>query len=48
MIYHLYGSYPLNSLALDVLIKLIALKYACQSGLNPDSPKGLSKVTQTK
>ena len=48
MIYPLYGYYPINSLALDVLIKLIALKYACQSGLNPDSPKGLSKVTQTK
>ncbi|PIS48025.1 MAG: hypothetical protein COT17_00330 [Elusimicrobia bacterium CG08_land_8_20_14_0_20_51_18] len=41
------GAYPFNSLATDVFIKLLALKFACDNGVNPDAPKGLSKVTQT-
>jgi glucosamine--fructose-6-phosphate aminotransferase (isomerizing) len=41
------ANYPFNALETDVFIKLIALKLAFIKGLNPDRPKGLSKVTYT-
>ncbi len=41
------NNYPFNSLAMDVFMKLTALKIATLRGLNPDNPKGLSKVTYT-
>ncbi len=39
--------YPFNALDMDVFIKLVAVKLAVLKGLNPDNPKGLSKVTYT-
>lgn len=41
------NNYPFNSLAVDVFMKLFALKIATEKGLNPDKPQGLSKVTHT-
>jgi glucosamine 6-phosphate synthetase-like amidotransferase/phosphosugar isomerase protein len=41
------NNYPFNSLEIDILLKLVALKFAVIKGLNPDNPKGLSKVTHT-
>jgi glucosamine--fructose-6-phosphate aminotransferase (isomerizing) len=40
-------NYPFNALETDVFLKLTALKLAVKKGLNPDNPKGLSKVTYT-
>ncbi|MEW5951408.1 MAG: SIS domain-containing protein [Elusimicrobia bacterium] len=40
-------SYPFNALLTDIFLKLCALKHACERGINPDYPKGLSKVTKT-
>ncbi|MFA6003629.1 MAG: SIS domain-containing protein [Elusimicrobiota bacterium] len=42
------GSAPLNSLVLDVELKLAALALAVKKGLDPDRPKGLKKVTLTR
>lgn len=39
--------YPFNSLDMDVFIKLLALRISVLKGLNPDNPKGLSKITYT-
>lgn len=41
------NNYPFNSLEIDILLKLVALKFAVIRGLNPDNPKGLTKVTHT-
>jgi glucosamine--fructose-6-phosphate aminotransferase (isomerizing) len=41
------GQAPFNSLLLDVELKLAALALAIKKGLDPDSPKGLKKVTKT-
>ena len=41
------GKFPFNCLLADIEIKLIALHLALAKGLNPDSPKGLHKVTRT-
>ncbi|MCX7647168.1 MAG: hypothetical protein N2Z60_01015 [Elusimicrobiales bacterium] len=41
------ADYPFNALDMDVFIKLVAVKLAVLKGLNPDNPKGLSKVTYT-
>jgi len=41
------NNYPFNSLEIDILMKLVALKFAVIKGLNPDNPKGLSKITHT-
>ena len=43
----LAGVAPLNSLILDVELKLAALVLAVEKGLDPDRPKGLRKVTKT-
>lgn len=42
------GKFPFNCLLADIGMKLTALHLALARGLNPDSPKGLSKVTQTR
>jgi glucosamine--fructose-6-phosphate aminotransferase (isomerizing) len=41
------GEAPFNSLLLDMELKLAALALAVEKGLDPDSPKGLRKVTKT-
>ncbi|HAH31019.1 MAG TPA: hypothetical protein DCL44_01755 [Elusimicrobia bacterium] len=41
------GEFPFNCLLTDVKIKILALRLALEKGLNPDSPKGLEKVTKT-
>lgn len=41
------GKFPFNCLLADIEMKLTALHLALARGLNPDSPKGLNKVTQT-
>jgi glucosamine--fructose-6-phosphate aminotransferase (isomerizing) len=41
------GRAPLSALLLDVELKLAALDLAVAKGLDPDRPKGLSKVTKT-
>jgi len=41
------NNYPFNSLEIDVLTKIIALKFSVLKGLNPDNPKGLTKITYT-
>ena len=38
---------PFNSLLVDILLKIAALRLAVEKGLNPDTPQGLSKVTET-
>ncbi len=47
VIYPFSQNYPANALLTDIFLKLCALKHACERGINPDSPKGLSKVTKT-
>lgn len=47
VIYPFTKSYPTNAILTDIFLKLCALKHACEKGLNPDSPKGLLKVTKT-
>jgi len=39
--------FPFNCLPVDMRMKTLALRLALHKGLNPDSPKGLNKVTQT-
>jgi glucosamine--fructose-6-phosphate aminotransferase (isomerizing) len=39
--------FPFNCLPVDMRMKTLALRLALYKGLNPDSPKGLNKVTQT-
>lgn len=39
--------YPFNALSVDVFIKLLAFELSLVKGLNPDNPKGLSKITHT-
>ena len=41
------GKFPFNCLLTDIELKLLALNLALSRGLNPDSPKGLKKVTRT-
>ncbi|OGS59766.1 MAG: hypothetical protein A3J79_09775 [Elusimicrobia bacterium RIFOXYB2_FULL_62_6] len=41
------GKFPFNCLQADIEMKLTALHLALAKGLNPDSPRGLNKVTQT-
>jgi len=41
------GEYPFNSIITDIELKIAALLLAVEKGLNPDSPKGLKKVTET-
>lgn len=41
------GKFPFNCLLADIEMKLTALHLALAKGLDPDSPKGLRKVTQT-
>ncbi len=47
VIYPFASIYPFNAILTDIFLKLCALKHACERGINPDSPKGLSKVTKT-
>jgi len=47
IIYPFYNDYPFNALITDIFIKLVAVKFASSIGINPDIPKGLSKVTFT-
>jgi glucosamine--fructose-6-phosphate aminotransferase (isomerizing) len=39
--------FPFNCLPVDMRMKTLALRLALHKGLNPDSPKGLNKVTLT-
>lgn len=39
--------YPFSCIPVDLRMKKLALRLALAKGLNPDNPKGLSKVTQT-
>lgn len=41
------GKFPFNCLLADIEMKLTALRLALARGLDPDSPKGLNKVTET-
>ena len=41
------GRFPFNCLLADIELKLLALNLALSRGLNPDTPKGLKKVTRT-
>lgn len=41
------GKFPFNCLLADIEMKLTALHLALARGLDPDSPKGLRKITQT-
>lgn len=47
IIYPFSALHPFNSILTDIFFKLCALKHACERGINPDAPKGLSKVTKT-
>lgn len=39
--------FPFSCIPVDIRMKKLALRLALAKGLNPDSPKGLNKVTQT-
>ncbi|MDD2772287.1 MAG: SIS domain-containing protein [Elusimicrobiales bacterium] len=41
------GKPPFNSVVLDTELKLAALHFAVEKGLDPDRPRGLKKVTPT-
>lgn len=47
IIYPFDRNYPFSTLAVDVFLKLVALKIAVLKGVNPDKPQGLTKVTNT-
>lgn len=40
-------NYPFNAIGVDIFLKLLSLYIACQKGLDPDKPQGLSKITHT-
>lgn len=42
-----YNDYLFNSLIVDIFFKLVAVRFACENEINPDTPKGLLKVTPT-
>lgn len=47
-LYEPEGKSPFSRLITDIRLKIAALNLSLKRGLNPDSPKGLAKVTETR
>ena len=47
-LYEPEGKAPFSRLITDIRLKIAALNLSLKRGLNPDSPKGLAKVTETR